>query len=111
MNLKINIEKVEQTVEHTFADGGRELRKHIDEYGAEHRSGLVRAGALFLATVVAISTIEFGHGNDDRRNLNRSAREAVVARTVVFDPAEKNETVREPVKLDDGVRATATAAA
>ncbi|HET6924468.1 MAG TPA: hypothetical protein VFH39_01390 [Candidatus Saccharimonadales bacterium] len=99
MNITKQIVKVEKEVV-------RDLRK-LEQLEVQHRTGLERAGALALTALIAFSMADFGHG-DDRRNLNRVTKEAVVNQSVVFSPAEKNETVRMPVKFDDGLRATAT---
>lgn len=78
----------------------------IKTYEDQHRSAFERVGALVLTMATMFSMTELGH-TDDKRNIIRS-RDAIVAQSVVFNPAEKNETVRMPVKFDDGLRATAT---
>lgn len=83
--------------------------KKLEQYEVQHRSAFERIGAFILTIATVFSMTELGH-TEDKRNFNR-AREAVVAQAIVFNPAEKNETVRMPVKFDDGLRATATTSA
>ena len=105
MNIKTKIVK----------EAEKDLRK-LHNFEAEYRSGLVRLSALALTGLVAFGMTELGHG-EDRRNINK-AGESIVAQSVVFNlsdnnltekPAERNETVRMPVKFDDGLRAPAIA--
>jgi len=83
-----------------------QIRK-LEQYEVKHRSGIERLATLVLVVATIFSTTELGHG-DDKRNINLRNRDVIAQRSIVFNPAEKNETVRMPVKFDDGLRATAT---
>ena len=75
----------------------------IERYELRHRSGIERAGALILTLATLFSLTGLGH-DDIKQRANRDAVAQIVP---VFNPAEKNETVRMPIKFDDGLRATA----
>jgi len=78
----------------------------MERYQLQHRTGIERASSLILTVATLFSLTGLGHEDETRRQ----ARQTVVLQTVpIFSPAEKNETVRMPIKFDDGLRATATA--
>lgn len=82
----------------------------FEQYEVQHRSAFTRSLALFLAAATVLSSIEMLHG-DEKRRSHETNKEAIVAQAAQFDQSEKterNETVRMPVKFDDGLRATAT---
>lgn len=77
--------------------------KAIERYELKHRSAFERTSSLFLTAATIFSLTGIGH-SDVRQRANRD----VVAQIVpVFNPAEKNETVRMPIKFDEGNRAMA----
>jgi len=81
----------------------KEIRR-IERYELEHRSGLERTCSLLLTVATLFSLTGLGH--DAQKQL---ARRDVIAQVMpVFNPAEKNETVRMPIKFDGGLRATST---
>jgi hypothetical protein len=88
----------------------RQIKK-LEHYEIKHRSGLERIATLMLTALTIFSVAGLGH-DDERR---RAAKEAVNPIMATFssaekvEPAEKNETVRMPIKFDDGLRAPATA--
>jgi hypothetical protein len=86
-----------------------QIRK-LEQYELKHRSGIERTATIVLTMIALFSMSELGHvGNrEDKRNLAARGHDVIAQRSVVFNPAEKNETVRMPVKFDDGLRATAT---
>lgn len=82
----------------------KEIRK-FERYELEHRSSLERFGALTLALVTLFSLTELG-AHSAQKQLAR--RDIITQPNLVLNPAEKNETVRMPVKMDDGIRAVAS---
>lgn len=82
--------------------------KKLEHYQVAHRSALLRIGTSVLAAAVVFSLTGLGH--DEQRQ--RSLKEAVASSMTTFIPTEKtterNETVRMPIKFDDGLRALAT---
>lgn len=82
----------------------KELRK-IERYQVTHRSGFERAGAIFLTAATLFSLTELG-GHSEQKRVART--DVVAPPNVVLGPAEKNETVRMPIKFDDGLRSVAT---
>lgn len=78
--------------------------KKLEHYQVNHRSGIERFCTLVLTAATIFSITGLGH--DEQRQ--RAAREAITATMPTFSPAEKNETVRMPIKFDDGLRSIAT---
>jgi hypothetical protein len=78
--------------------------KKLEQYEVRHRSALERFSTLVLAAATIFSLTGLGH--DDQRQ--RATKEAVASVMTTFSPAEKNETVRMPIKFDGGLRAPAT---
>lgn len=79
--------------------------KKLEQYEVQHRSAFERGGAIFLTLATLFSMTELGQHDATKR----VARSDVLANSsIVFNPAEKNETVRMPIKFDDGLRAPAT---
>jgi len=83
--------------------------KRLERYELSHRSAFARTGAMVLTLATLFSLTGLGHEDPRQRAVNRE----IIAQFVpVFNPieknAEKNETVRMPIKFDDGLRATST---
>ena len=79
--------------------------KRIERYELEHRSGLERACTLLLTATTIFSLTGLSHDGE-----KRLARSDVMTQVIPqLNSAEKNETVRMPIKFDGGLRATATA--
>ncbi|HEX7368174.1 MAG TPA: hypothetical protein VF261_00775 [Candidatus Saccharimonadales bacterium] len=83
----------------------KEIRA-FERYELQHRSAFQRFGVLVLAVLTLFSVTELG-AHSAQKQLARN--DIVPQPNVVLNPAEKNETVRMPVKMDDGIRAVATA--
>ena len=84
--------------------------KKLEQYEVNHRSGFERAGALALIALIVFSTTELSRdANKLRSRVESFAQTNFIAHPV--DPAEKNETVRMPIKFDDGLRASETTGA
>jgi hypothetical protein len=84
-----------------------EIRK-LEHYQVIHRSAFTRIATSVLAAAVVFSLTGLGHDGERQRSL----KEAVASSVATFMPTEKtterNETVRMPIKFDDGLRALAT---
>lgn len=78
--------------------------KAIERYELKHRSAFERAATLILTAATIFSLTGLGH--EDLKQ--RAGRDVVAQNVPVFNPAEKNETVRMPIKFDDGLQATTT---
>ena len=82
----------------------------LEQYEVQHRSGFTRSLAMLLAVATVFSSVELIHA-DKKRGTHDTSKEAIVAQAAQLgqsEKAERNETVRMPVKFDDGLRATAT---
>jgi len=78
--------------------------KKLEHYQVRHRSTLSRAGVLIL---VAATVFEITGLGRDHHDLTK--REAIVGARYNLNSGAENETVRMPIKFDDGLRAVATA--
>ena len=79
--------------------------KKLEQYEVQHRSAFERTGAILLTLATLFSVTELGQ-HDNNKRIARS--DVMVNNSVIFNPAEKNETVRMPIKFDDGLRAPET---
>lgn len=78
--------------------------KKLEHYQLHPRSNIVRLGALLLTAATLFNLLELTHDN-----AARLARKDVVGQmSYILNSARENETMRQPVKLDDGLRAVAT---
>lgn len=78
--------------------------KKLEQYELNHRSAFARTGALVLTAATLFSLLDPGH-----TGIGRQAKRDVIAPTpYVLNSARENETMRLPVKLDDGLRSVAT---
>lgn len=75
----------------------KELRA-VERYELKHRSAQERLCTLLLTAVTLFSITGLEH--EAQKMLQRT----VLAPIPAFNPAEKNETVRMPIKFDDGLR-------
>jgi hypothetical protein len=80
--------------------------KKLEHYQVHDRSSFSRLGALVLTAATILSMVNESH--DASKQLRR---DIMVNSNFIASPAEKNETVRSPIKFDDGLRATATTGA
>ncbi len=78
--------------------------KKLEHYQVHPRSNALKLGALLLVAATLFEVTGLGH---DRRDLTK--REAVTGTRYSINTGKENETVRMPIKFDDGLRATATA--
>lgn len=81
--------------------------KKLEHYDVADRTQFERHGAIFLTGLIVLGMLELAHD----ANRFRARAEAFITPTFTshpIDPAEKNETVRMPIKFDDGLRAPAT---
>lgn len=76
--------------------------KALERYEVQHRSGFERTSTLVLTLATLFSLTGLGH--DDQRAARRAA---IVPTVPILSSTEKNETVRMPIKFDDGLRAIA----
>jgi hypothetical protein len=82
----------------------KELIK-LERYEVKQRSKFERGSVLLLVLATLFSVTELGAHSPQKQ----VARHDVVAQpSQVLNPAEKNETVRMPVKFDQGLRAVTT---
>lgn len=79
--------------------------KKLEQYEVNHRSTLARAGALVLTMATLFSLTDLG-AHSTQKQLAR--HDVIVQSSVIVSPAEKNETVRMPIKFDEGLRSVAT---
>jgi len=79
----------------------KELRL-LERYEVKHRSGIERASTLMLIVLTLFSLSGIAH-DEHSRLVKRAA--IIVPTPPVLSSAEKNETVRMPIKFDDGLRA------
>ncbi len=80
--------------------------KKLEHYQVHPRSNFSRVGALVLTLATVLSLVSESH--DVNKQLRR---DITVNSNFIASPAEKNETVRMPIKFDDGLRATASTGA
>ena len=78
--------------------------KKLEQYELKHRSSFERFGALVLAVATIFSMLELGHDH----TTQLAKRDVVFQSRTALNSAAENETVRMPVKFDDGLRAVAT---
>lgn len=74
--------------------------KRLEHYELQHRSSFERLGAIVLTAATLFSISNVAHAQDKR--------EALVFGPLALNSAHENETMRHPVKLDDGLRSVAT---
>lgn len=78
--------------------------KKLEHYQLHPRSNVARVGALILTAATLFNMLELSHDNSTRQ-----ARKDVLGQSSYsLNSARENETMRMPVKLDDGLRAIAT---
>lgn len=86
--------------------------KKLEHYDVHERTLFERFGSIALTGLLFLSIVETSHETAKRFMV----REVIAPITHVSAspepvPAEKSETVRMPIKFDDGLRATATTGA
>lgn len=75
--------------------------KALERYELKHRTALERLSTLALTAVTLFSLCGLEHESQ------KVLRQTALTPAAAFNPAEKNETVRMPIKFDDGLRAIA----
>jgi hypothetical protein len=78
--------------------------KKLEQYEVKHRSTFERYGALLLTVATLFGSAQLGHDH----TAQLAKKDVVFQSRVSLNSAAENETVRMPVKFDDGLRATAT---
>lgn len=82
----------------------KKVLKKIRQYEVIHRSAFDRTGAILLTIATVFSLTELGtHGGQGRvAGISR-----MVPVKSALESAERNETVRMPIKFDEGLRSVA----
>jgi len=78
--------------------------KKLEHYQLHPRSNAARFTALLIAIATLLNIFELNHDQAARRARNDVVGQAPYA----LNSARENETMRLPVKLDDGLRSIAT---
>lgn len=78
--------------------------KKLEHYQLHPRSTAARLGALILTAATLFNLLELNHDP----NARQAKRDVLGQAPYSLNSARENETMRMPVKLDDGLRAIAT---
>jgi len=78
--------------------------KKLEQYELKHRSGFARVGALVLTAATLFNLLDLSHDAATRQ----AKKDIITQSPAILNSARENETMRLPVKLDDGLRSIAT---
>ena len=82
--------------------------KKLEHYEVTHRSAITRLSALAITVATLFSITGLSHHDQQATTTEQVSERSAASVSIHHESAEKNETVRMPIRFDDGLRAPVT---